>query len=166
MTFQNLVCDASPLIVLAKAQLIDILPQLAANIVYPRAVHDEIMNGPEDDPLRIAMDGMSWLRLVDLRGPPIVPSRWRLGNGETEVIEWAIRNSEFVAVIDDKGARAAALSQDVDVTGTLGLIALAATTKIIRSFPDAVERIKRTGFYVEPSIVRMIVRRLREPGEG
>jgi len=44
------VLNASPLIVLARAGYIDLVPKLAAGVVVPRAVAREVSLGPVDDP--------------------------------------------------------------------------------------------------------------------
>ena len=48
----DLVCNASPLIVLAKADLLWLLPKLFDRIFVPEAVVAEIEAGPTDDPMR------------------------------------------------------------------------------------------------------------------
>jgi predicted nucleic acid-binding protein len=48
----KIICDASPLIVLAKADLLELLPNQFSKIVVPQAVVEEITAGPLDDPMR------------------------------------------------------------------------------------------------------------------
>ena len=48
----KIVCDASPLIVLAKADLLELLPDQFSEIVVPQAVVEEITAGLLDDPMR------------------------------------------------------------------------------------------------------------------
>ena len=45
----EVVSNASPLIVLAKADLLKILPALFSRVLVPQAVLDEIQAGPADD---------------------------------------------------------------------------------------------------------------------
>lgn len=80
------VVNASPLILLAKVGRIDLLPKLAAELVIPASVADEIRAGPPDDPAR------NWL--VSAAAPRIKPdapiaaeiASWDLGAGETAVL--------------------------------------------------------------------------------
>ena len=97
--------NASPLIVLAGAGYFDLLPAILSPVVVPRAVLDEINAGPLGDPAIAAVAKAAWLSVVELN-PVVSPiATWRLGRGETEVLEFARRNPGTVAVLDDKAAR-------------------------------------------------------------
>ena len=99
------VLNASPLIILARAGYLDLLAKLVSPVVIPRAVATEINAGPAEDPAVRFIAQPSWLSVVDLT-PTLSPiAIWRLGQGETEVLEYARRNPGTVAVLDDKAAR-------------------------------------------------------------
>lgn len=81
--------NASPLIVLAGAGYFDLLPAILSPVVVPRAVLDEINAGPLGDPAIAAVAKAAWLSVVELN-PVVSPiATWRLGRGETEVLEFA-----------------------------------------------------------------------------
>ena len=81
------VCNASPLIVLAKSGLLHLFPKLFDRVLVPQAVAEEIAAAPFDDPMRLALPKSAWLETVSFM-PPISPmSTWQLGRGEAEVIE-------------------------------------------------------------------------------
>jgi predicted nucleic acid-binding protein len=102
------VCNASPLIVLAKAGLLDVLPRLFDLVLMPAAVEAEIMRGPADDPMHRHLATATWLRRVRL-DPPLSPlAAWQLGPGEAEVIEYARLHPDHGAILDDRAARRAA----------------------------------------------------------
>jgi hypothetical protein len=76
------VLNASPLIVLAKAGYLDLVPRLLSPVVIPRAVATEISAGSADDPGARFLDRSSWLGVVDFM-PALSPlATWRLGQGE------------------------------------------------------------------------------------
>jgi len=52
---------------------------------------------------------------------------WQLGDGGTEVIEWSRLIPDRTVMIDDQAGRRAARVLALQVTGTLGILALAAT---------------------------------------
>ena len=59
------VLDASPVIILARAGSIDVLPRLLAPVLIPLAVADEILAGPADDPARRLLgQAPDWLSIV------------------------------------------------------------------------------------------------------
>ena len=117
--------NASPLIVLARAGYFDLLPKILSPIIVPRAVADEIMAGPVGDPAIKALADAGWLSVVDLNPLDSPVATWRLGQGETEVLEIARRNPGTVAVLDDKAARRAATMLGLPVIGTLGILVAA-----------------------------------------
>ena len=156
------VCNASPLIVLAKAGYLDVLNQLFDHVLTPAAVKQEILSGPADDPARIALESGSGIDVVKLE-PEVTPlAYWRLGRGETEVIEYARLHPGTVALLDDLNARKAAIALEVPVLGTLGLLA-----KALKGDPDAfadeaVQRLEAAGLYVDHKVVAVVVETLRK----
>ena len=157
------VSNASPLIILAKADLLEILPKLFSTIFLPRAVRAEIEAGEVDDPMREKLGRCPWLVDVEL-SPPLSPlSHWQLGPGESEVIEYARLHQEVVALLDDRAARRAAEALGVKVRGTLSVVAMATRHGHIPSFPAAAEQLQAAGLYVSDDLVASVVSRLRQP---
>lgn len=156
------VCNASPLIVLAKAELIEILPRLFQTICLPEAVEAEINRGPADDPIRLLLPGSKWIRRVRLH-PPLSPlAGWQLGAGEAEVIEYARKNPGYGVILDDRAARRAAFGLNLKVYGTLSILALGRRQGLIPSFRRAADQVSRSGLYVQPALIDEIARELDE----
>lgn len=83
---KRVVSNASPLIILAKADLLELLPKEFQRVVVPRAVAEEILQGPESDPMRKVVKSLPWLEHVSLE-PTLTPlAYWQLGEGEAEVL--------------------------------------------------------------------------------
>ena len=156
------ICNASPLIVLAKAGYLDVLNQLFDRVLTPAAVQQEILAGPADDPARVALERGSGIDVVTLE-PEVTPlAYWRLGRGEAEVIEYARLRPGTVALLDDLSARRAAAALGVPVLGTLGLLA-----KALKGDPDAfageaVKRLEAAGLYVADKVVAAVVETLKK----
>ena len=66
------VLNASPLIVLARAGYLDLVPKLVSSAVVPRAVATEVIAGPAEDPAVKFLAKPSWLTVVDLN-PSLSP---------------------------------------------------------------------------------------------
>ena len=83
--------DASPLILLGKANQLDWLPGLG-RIVIPSSVALEISAGSSTDPARQWLSSGSTRDMIreDINAPRELLS-WDLGNGETSVIAWCQR---------------------------------------------------------------------------
>lgn len=146
---------------MARAGYFDLLPQILSPIMVPRAVADEILAGPVGDPAITALTGAGWLSIVDLT--PVVSSiaTWRLGRGETEVLEIALRNAGTVAVLDDKAARRAATTLGIPLIGTLGLLVAATQSGLLPDFAIAAEAVMRAGLYADPATVEKLKTKLR-----
>lgn len=154
--------NASPLIVLAGAGYFDLLPELLSPVVVPRAVLDEINAGPLGDPAIAAVAKAAWLSVIELN-PVVSPiATWRLGRGETEVLEFARRNPGTVAVLDDKASRRAAAVLGIPVIGTLGILVAATQSGLVPDFSIATEAVMRAGLYVDPVTLNILKERLRK----
>jgi predicted nucleic acid-binding protein len=151
------VLNASPLIVLARAGYLDLVPKLFSSVVVPRAVATEVMAGPAEDPAALFLVQPSWLSVIDLT-PPLSPlAIWRLGQGESEVLEYARRNRGTTVVLDDRAARRAAAALQLPLTGTLGLLAAAAQSELLPSLRDAIDVVRSCGLYVDPAVATALL---------
>ena len=151
------VLNASPLIVLARANYLELLPKLVASTVVPRAVANEIKAGKSDDPASKFLASPSWLTVVDLN-PPLSPlAVWRLGQGESEVLEYARRNPGVVAVLDDKAARRSAAALTIPVVGTLGLLVAAKRAGLLESLESAIDQVRGSGLFVDAATVAKVI---------
>jgi hypothetical protein len=152
----SVVSNASPLIVLAKADLLWILPRLFSSVFLPEAVRAEIEGGDAEDPMKSLLASCSWLVGVEL-APPLSPlSQWQLGRGESEVIEYARLHADVLALLDDRAARRAAEALGVKVHGTLGVVAMAVRQGHVPSFEAAARQLKAAGLYVNDDVVKAV----------
>jgi predicted nucleic acid-binding protein len=156
------VCNASPLIVLAKAGLLGLLPQLFDPVSLPGAVEAEIARGPNDDPMRCSLPTAAWLRRVRL-DPPLSPlAAWQLGAGEAEVLEYARLHPGYGVILDDRAARRAAYGLGLTVHGTLSVLAVARKRGVIASFRQAADAVTCVGLYVPATLAAAIAAELGE----
>ena len=156
------VSDASPLIILAKAGLLDLLPSQFSRVSVPDAVVTEIQEGPEGDPMRTKIPDLAWLDHVTLE-PPLPPmGYWQLGKGESEVIEYARLNPGMIALLDDRRARGIASALDIKVRGSLGIIVKAIKTEGTITWELAVNQLKQAGLFLDDHVVRQVGQDLNE----
>lgn len=157
---KRIVCNASPLITLAKAGLLNVLPNQFGQVLCPRAVVDEILAGPPEDVMRKMLPALSWLESVRL-DPPVSPlAVWRLGRGESEVIEYARLNPGTAALLDDRAARKVAVAVGLAVFGTLSVIARWAALDSSRSFDEAISSLRKAGLYVDERTIQAVRNRM------
>jgi len=147
------VVNASPLIILAKVDQILLLKDLCEEMAIPSGVKEEIDEGPENDSARIWLkrDGKKWVRDSGPINPVI--SAWDLGQGETEVLNWAYEHPGYEAILDDKAAKNCASSVHIKVHGTIGIILLAKQEGIIEKVSPILNRLPKVGFRIHPAIL-------------
>ena len=154
---KSAVLNASPFIVLARAGYLDLVPKLVSSVVIPRAVATEVLAGPAADAAAQFLRKPSWLTVVDLT-PPLSPlAGWRLGLGESEVLEYARRHIGTTAILDDRAARRAGHALSIPVTGTLGVVIAAAHRGLVPYLGDAINTVRKCGLYVDEQTVSRII---------
>ncbi|PYQ66805.1 MAG: DUF3368 domain-containing protein [Acidobacteria bacterium] len=99
------VVNASPLIFLSHAGLIDLLQIEGPNVCVPGAVSREILRRGSHDPTVGILKSTPWLHEVELVRPVRKVQAWKLGPGETAVLSWALNNPGSVAIVDDQAVR-------------------------------------------------------------
>jgi predicted nucleic acid-binding protein len=159
MLINQVIVNASPIICLNKSGLIDLLPVLFRKIVVPDEVCQEIQakgkenfSGPEFD----------WLKRV--KAITIAPqvASWDLGQGESAILSFALRNPEYWAIIDDREARRCAVSLHCRFTGTIGVIILAKRRGLIPSIRESLEKLRNAGLWMSSDLREQVCRKFGE----
>ena len=158
----KVVTNTSPLIVLAKARLLDLLPRMFEQVSAPQAVIDEINAGPEHDLMRQALPAQSWLSVVKLNPPLAAKAVDQLGAGEAEAIEFARRNKGWSLLVDDRAARRIAFRDGIPALGTLSVIAMAAELKLGPSFEVAARQLQKAGLFITEELIELVRQRLEK----
>jgi predicted nucleic acid-binding protein len=147
------VVNASPVILLAKAEVIHLLPRLCAELVVPEGVVSEVAQGRQADAGRAWLEGEGrrFLRKVPVLDMAL--SAWGGGPGEAEVITWALHNPGCVAILDDRAARNLAMRHGVPVLGSLRVIVRAKEVGLIPTVRPALEKLRGAGAYVSEALI-------------
>ena len=145
--------NASPLIFLAKAGLIDLLQLVSERIIVPAPVAAELKRrGPTDPTVRV-LNETEWLTVTET--PPMAPviSSWDLGAGESSVLAWCYAHSGSVAIVDDLTARRCAAALGIPVRGTLGLVLLAKRHGRVPLARPIIEVLVESGMYLSRPVI-------------
>lgn len=145
--------NASPLIQLADADLLDFLQLAGPEIVVPRPVAEEIRVGGAADAAERALDSTPWLTVVEVPMMPPIIQAWDLGEGESSVLAWAHANPGTLAILDDLAARRCAATLRIPVRGTLGLVLVAKQRGRIKAARPMLERMRESGMYLSDSVL-------------
>lgn len=151
------VADSTPINILVRIGLVDLLPQLFGNVVLPTAVLAELTDARAPSILREF--GTALPAWVKVQSPKLVDPQLAADPGEREAICLALELRADLLLVDDKAARALATARGVRITGTLGVLELAARRGHL-DFADAVRRIRNTDFMIAESLIASAMARL------
>jgi predicted nucleic acid-binding protein len=113
----KIVCDTSPLILLAKIGRLDTLIRLYREPMIPKSVEDELSAKPgqENNQVKAFLkEGKLQLRRVSENTLARIPVD--LGRGEREAIALAIDAGADLVILDDQGGRLVARDKGLSVT--------------------------------------------------
>jgi predicted nucleic acid-binding protein len=151
-----IIIDSSPLIVLLKSDLENILPELFEEIFLPEAVREEILSGQEDDIAKQKLPLLSWIRQTSPQISRKNIEDYNLGKGETAVLNIALEIPEARIILDDHVARKCAKDLQLSFIGTGGLLILAKQKGLIPTVSDALTRVQNEGLWLSDAIIEML----------
>jgi predicted nucleic acid-binding protein len=131
-----IIADASCLIGLANINLLDILHALYETItITPEIAAEYGLNLP------------LWITVASVKNTVLQTAiQSDLHSGEASAIALALENPGSLVVLDDKKARRYAVNLGLAITGTMGIVAAAAETGIIKNADKAFEKLLKAGF--------------------
>ncbi len=160
---KNLVLNASPIILLGKADLLKTISPLAKAWIIPEGVIREVEAKRSIEPYLSDISSNS--TVIKEKVAKIHPSiaAWDLGKGESEVLTLALRKPGAGVVLDDLQARKCAALFDIHLIGSLGLIVLAKRKGLLTLVKPRIDRLISVGLHIDPT---MLARILFAIGEG
>lgn len=111
----------------------------------------EIKQRGANDPAAQALARNEWLTSLTLTSIPQIIQSWDLGPGESAVLAYAYNNPGVIAVIDDLCARRCAVTLNINVIGTLGLVLIAKRRGVIPLARPVMDNLRQTGMYLSRS---------------
>ena len=153
---KSTIVDSSPLIVLLKSDLENILPELFDEIVIPEAVWQEILAGEKDDPAIQKLPFLTWAKRISAKSLNEKIESCNLGKGETEALSLALETAESSVILDDFAARKCARDLKIPFIGTGGLLISAKRKNLISSVSEALEKIQNQGLWLSDAVVKML----------
>jgi predicted nucleic acid-binding protein len=145
----TVVCNTSPLLVLAKIQRLGLLTQLYARLVIPGAVVDEVgakaAAAAAQIQALVATPRVTVQRATPqtLAGLPV-----DLGPGEREAIALALEIAADLVVLDDQVGRRLARARGLQVTGTVGVLVEAWSRGLLPALRPELDRLRDAGLWL------------------
>ena len=120
----KVVSDATPIISLAKLNLLGLLRILFGNVLLSRAVFDEVCSNPkyEAEASIVRKSNITKIIVVENRQSVENLREAGLGIGESEAIVLADSLPNSLLLMDERKGRLIASSMNIKIIGTLGLL--------------------------------------------
>ncbi len=164
------ICDASPLIYLAKIGSINLLRQNFDEVFTTNIVKDEVLATDTIEKIELEEAFNSWLKVKEIKNVERIEklSSLNIHKGEASILNLAEnlnKKSDSVVIIDDSAAREIGRVLNLTITGTLGIVLRSAKKKIIPS-EKAKELLKRltteTSFRISNKILIHIIEEIEK----
>jgi len=146
--------NASPLVFLSNAGLLEFLRLAGSPVTVPAAVVKEITQRGESDPTVRALKQAAWIEIVEAPAVPASIQAWDLGPGEESVLACAYAKPGTVAVLDDLAARRCAETLKIPVNGTLGLVLIARRRGLIPAARPVLDALLQSGMYLSDQVLK------------
>jgi hypothetical protein len=163
----SVVCNAGPLITLAKLNLLHLLDELYGRVHFSRSVYDEavvegIRQGYEDArTLLTFLNQMNWLpEEVELGDASADLREARLDQGERDTLALAVAKGSTLILMDEAEGRRVARARGLKVRGSLGILIEAYRRDLISGDQlrlNLTEIARRQDIWVNPILVERLL---------
>ena len=139
-----------------------LLGQLFEKVFVPAAVHRELTEARTPENVRRCVLSLpAWLEVRTVQETPGTPFPVTLHRGEREAILLAETLWADVPLIDDQIGRTIALSRNLLISGTLGVLERADMMGLVSDFPQVLNQLKTSGFFIAQSLEQQLLQRHR-----
>jgi predicted nucleic acid-binding protein len=156
------VVNASPIILLTKVHLFDVLRHLGPPLVVPEAVVKEIQRRGSSDPAVQALAQALWIPTVDPGPLPPGVATLNLGSGESAVLAAALGHPGAGVIIDDQAARNTAAKLGIPFQGRLALVLFAMLQGLVAAARPVIEQLRHEGMYLSDKIMNQALAQVGE----
>jgi predicted nucleic acid-binding protein len=153
------VADTSPLHYLILIEQSSVLLSLFGKISIPSVVQRELMHAEAPPLVRNWMAQLpNWVEVHEVATSHVDVSMQELDEGERAAIELAASIKADLLLMDDRKGVSLARSKGFAVTGTLGVLELAAERGLL-DLSDGLSRLKNTSFHWRQEIIDALLAR-------
>ncbi len=151
----NFVCNAGPVIALAKIGRLDTLGQIGSQVWIPETVFRELLAKPGEETNRILAASRSFLRVCtpEIAIPAAVAAAVRqLDPGEAEVISLAVSRGA-AALLDDAAGRRVAQALGIPFMGFTGLLLTAKRKGLVPQVTPLLLQARSNGYWLSDDLI-------------
>ena len=156
------VSNTTPLRYLIAIEQEHLLGQLFEKVFVPVAVHEELTEARTPEIVRRCVISLpTWLEVRTVEETQTTAFPVTLHRGEREAILLAETLRADVLLIDEQIGRTIALSRNLPLSGTLGVLERADTKGLVNDFPQILRRLKASGFFITEALEYQLLERHR-----
>ena len=155
----TVVSNTSPIINLAFAGLLDLLPQLYGTISVPQAVWDEIVIYGNGQPGAAELQQAAWVHLNKISNGELVHAlRQELDAGEAEAIVLALESQADILLMDERLGRETAQHLGLRCVGLIGVLIEAKSKLLIPAIRPHLDLLReQAGFRISNSLYQRVL---------
>lgn len=132
------ICNASPIIYLAKLGSLDLLKKNFVEVLTTNRVKNEVLATDSIEKIEIEEALNSWLKVIEISNVKRIErlSTLNIHEGEASILVLAEdlkKESDSIVIIDESAAREIGRVLNLSITGTLGILLRSTKRKIISS---------------------------------
>lgn len=151
-----IVADTGPIRYLVLIDAIEVLSRIYDRVIIPSAVLAELAHPHAPAAVQGWVSALpSW---VEVKSARQIELDGVLDPGETEAIALAQELKAHSLLLDETEARQAAIRLGLPVSGTIGILEMAAERGLI-DLPDAFQRLSRTNFRIARDLLQQALKR-------
>jgi predicted nucleic acid-binding protein len=143
----TVVSNASPLIVLYKCHLLEILHHLFGRVLIPEAVYDEVVRNTKDPLQSEAIMRSDFITVQAIPDQPF-PLSHKLSTGEIQAIILAATTKADFLLLDDKRAQREARAYGLTVIPTFALLVKATQKGLIADFDSVLNELQQKNIFL------------------
>ncbi len=156
------VSNTTPLRYLIAIEQEHLLGQLFEKVFVPVAVREELTDSRTPETVRGRVLSLpAWFEVRTVQETQTTAFPVSLHRGERQAILLAEALRADVPLIDEQIGRTIALSQNLPLSGTLGVLERADTMGFVSDFPEVLQRLKASGFFVTEALEQQLLERHR-----
>ena len=153
----TLICNAGPVIALAKINRLSLLQDLAEAVLIPEIVLHEVLAKPGLDASRILNATRSFLNVrppPECVDPSVIFAARHLDAGEKQVIALASSiPAPVTAVLDDAAGRRVAAQIGLPLIGFIGILLVAKQRRLVTSICPLLEDARCQGYWLSDELL-------------
>jgi predicted nucleic acid-binding protein len=156
------VSNTTPLRYLIAIEHEHLFGQLFERVFVPVAVHEELTDSRTPEPVRRrVLSPPDWFEVRPVQETQATTFPAALHRGERQAILLAEALRVDVLLIDEQIGRTIALSRNLPLSGTLGILERADTMGLVNNFPQVLQQLKASGFFITQTLEQQLLDRHR-----